>query len=71
MLFTTVQLPGAETYESQMVIHTSTSRTDTSLARELQKHLSNPTRSHDLLDHGKDRKRASKRKWNDREYHVQ
>ena len=30
-----------------------------------------PKRAHGLLDNGKDRKRASKRKWNDRDYHIQ
>ena len=59
MLTTTVTLPGAVAYESQMNIHTSTANTKTSLSRELQKNLSDLTRSHGFLDHVKDRKRAS------------
>ena len=35
------------------------------------KNLSNDDRKHGLIDQGKDRKRSSKRKWTDREYHVQ
>ena len=71
MLMTTVQLTGAEDYESQMEVHTSTENKDISLAREFQKHLSDPTWAYGLLDHGKGRKLASKQKWTDREYHVQ
>ena len=71
MLMTTVQLTGVAAYKPHMVMHISTANTDISLAREFQKHLSDPTQSHGLLYHSKDRKRASKRKWNDCEYHVQ
>ena len=62
MLMKNVQLPGAEAYESQMEIHTSTANTEISLARKFQKHLSDPTQAHGLLYHGKGRKFASKRK---------
>ena len=68
MLIITMQLPGEEAYELQMAMHTSTENTDISLAREFQKHLSDPTQVHGLLDHGKDRKRSSKRKWANCEY---
>ena len=71
MLMKTVQLPSAPAYYSQIVIHTSTSNTDISLARKFQKHPSDPTCTHGLLDHSKDRKLASKQKWNEREYLVQ
>ena len=54
-----------------MAMHTSTSNKEISLARELQKNLSYPTRAHGLLYHVKVRKRSSKHKWIDREYHVQ
>ena len=37
----------------------------------LQRHLLYPTRAHGLLDYDQDKKRDSKRKWADREYHVQ
>ena len=63
----TVRLRGAADYDSQ----TSTANTDISLEREFQKHISDPTQAHGLLDHGKDRKRASKKKWTEREYHLQ
>ena len=43
MLMTTVKLPGAESSDSQMAIHTSTSNIDISLSREFQKHISDPT----------------------------
>ena len=68
---TTVKLPGVDTNDSQMVIHTSISNTDISLARLFQKHLSYPTREHDLVGHRKYSKRFSKRKWTEREYHFQ
>ena len=41
------------------------------MAKEFQKHLSKDDRKHGVIVQGKDRKRASKRKWTDREYHVQ
>ena len=47
------------------------SNTDISLARVFQKRLSDPTRTYGFIDNGKDRKRASKREWMEREYHVQ
>ena len=71
MLMKIVQLPGAEAYELQMVIHTSTANTDISLARDFQKSISYSTRAHILLDNGKERKCDSKYKWNGHEYHVQ
>ena len=71
MLVTTVQQPGAEAYESQISIHTSTENIDISLARESQNNLSDTTRAHGLLDPGKCIKRSIKQKWNEREYHVQ
>ena len=70
MLITTVKLPGASTNDLQMVMYTSMSNIDISLAREFQKHLSDPTRAHGLIDNGKYRKRASNRKWTEHDYHV-
>ena len=55
MLMKNVQLPGASSYDSEMAMHTSTSNIDISLSRGFQKHLSDPTLAHGLLDHGKDR----------------
>ena len=40
-------------------------------SKGITKILSDPTRAHSLLDHSKDRKRASKRRFNDYEFHVQ
>ena len=37
MLMKTVQLPGAEVYDSNMVMHASNVNTDTSLAREFKR----------------------------------
>ena len=68
---TTVQLPGADTNDSHMVIHTKMSKTDIGLATVFQKNPSDPTRSHGLIDHVINRKRASKRKWLEHEYCVQ
>ena len=65
VLIADVQLSGVEAYESHMAMHTSTANTNISLARELQKHLSDPTWAHGLLDRGKYRKCASKLKWTD------
>ena len=62
MLVKILKLPGVATNNSQVVMHTSMSNTDISIARLFQKYLSHPTRAHDLIDDGKDRKRASKRK---------
>ena len=53
------------------ILSCNMSNTDICLSRGFQKHISDPTRAHGLLDHGKDRKCADKRKWTDREYHVQ
>ena len=52
-------------------MHSCTQNNYVSLAKEFQKHLSNDDRKHGFIDHGKERKRASKIKWTDREYHVQ
>ena len=53
MFMTTVKLPGAATNYSHMVIHTTMSNIDTSLAKVFQKHLSDLTRAHGLIDHRK------------------
>ena len=59
MLTTTVQLPGAASYDSQMEIYTSTANTYISLARESQKNISDPTYAYGLLYRANDIKRAS------------
>ena len=52
-------------------MHYFTPKNDVSLAKEFQKHLSKDGRRHGVIDKQKDRKISSKRKWTDREYHVQ
>ena len=71
MFMKTVQLTGEATNYSQIVIHTSMSNIYISLAREFQKHLSDPTRAHGFIFNGKYRKRDSNDKWTEHEYHVQ
>ena len=51
-----MQLPGAEAYYSQIEMHTSTANTNISLAKEFQKHISDPTQAHCLLNQSKDKK---------------
>ena len=70
MLMTTVKLTGAATNNSHMVMHTIMSNTYINLSRVFQKNPSDPTHAHELIDHGKVRKRAIKSKWTDRDYHV-
>ena len=47
---------------SQMVMHTSTENSDISLAKASEKLILDPSCAHGLINHGKERKRASKRK---------
>ena len=67
---TTVQLPGASTNNSQMVMHAEMSNADVSLAMLFQKHLSDLTHAHGLIYHVKDRRRANTLKWIELEYRV-
>ena len=48
-----------------------TENNDVSLAKQFQKNLYKEHRKHGVIDQVKDRKTASKRKWTDREYHIQ
>ena len=52
-LISTVQLPGAKGYNTQIVIHTGTRTTDVILAIEIKKHMSNVTHKHGVIDKGK------------------
>ena len=54
-----------------MIMHTGTRTYDVSLSIEFQKHLSTAAYKHGVIDQGKYKKWASKRKWTEREYHVQ
>ena len=68
-LMSTVQLPGSKIFEKQVLMHSFTPIKDVSLAKYFQKHLSKDNRKHGFIYQVKDRKRSSKRKWTDREYH--
>ena len=70
MLMKAVKVPVVSNNDSQMVIHNSRSNTDISLATEFQKNISDPKCAHSLIDHRKDRKRASKLKCTERAYYV-
>ena len=54
-----------------MKIQTSTNTGDVILAIEFQKHLSDISHKNVVIGQGKYRKRASKQKWTERNYHVQ
>ena len=49
----------------------STQNNDIILAKKIQKHLSKEHFKHRVIDQGKYRKRGSKRKFTEREYHAQ
>ena len=70
-LMSNVQLPGSRTFDSQILMHSCTPKNDVGLAKEPQKHLSKENSKHGIIDKGNYRKISSKRKWTDREYHVQ
>ena len=50
MLITNVWLHGMIGYGKQMEMHTSTKKEYISLAREFQKHISDPTRKNGVID---------------------
>ena len=60
-----------KTFDSQILMNYCTQKNDVSLAKKFQKHLSKEHRKNGFIDQGKCRKRASKMKWTDRQYHVQ
>ena len=70
-LMSNVQLPVPKTFYSHILMHYCTQKNYVSLAKELQKHLSKEHRKHGVFHQRKYRKIASKRKWTDREHHVQ
>ena len=70
-LMSTVQLPGSKIFLKQIIMHSCTQNNDVSLAKEFQKHQYSDNSRHGVIGQGKDRKRDSKRKWTDRDYHVQ
>ena len=54
-----------------MDIHAVTVKKYVSLAMEFQKHLFRESLKNGKIDHGENKKRTSKQKWNNRDYHVQ
>ena len=58
-------------FYSQIIMHSCTQNNDVILVKQFQKHLSMKHCKHGVIDQGKYRKVANKRKWKDREYHVQ
>ena len=52
-------------------MHSFTEKNDTSLDKSLQKNMSRDNRKRGVVDQVKYIKRASERKWTDREYHFQ
>ena len=65
------RLTGSKTLNSQILMHSCTQQNDVSLAKQFQNNMSMDRRKHEAIDQGKYGKRASERKWIDREYHVQ
>ena len=47
----TVQLPGIQSFDTKMEMHTKPHNSDVSLIQEFQKHSYHPSRKHDLLDY--------------------
>ena len=56
VFITTVQLSSESSYSSHMAMHTSTLTIDISLERGLQKHPSESTPKHGVMDNGKQKK---------------
>ena len=70
-LMCNVQLPVSKKIYSNILMHYCTQNNDVSLAKEFQKYISKEHHKHGVIDQVKYRKRASKIKWTDIEYHVQ
>ena len=66
-----VQLLGPKSFYSHIIMNYCTQNNDVSMAKELQKYLSKEHQKNGVIDQGKYRQIASKRKWTDREYHFQ
>ena len=66
-----VQLPGSVRFDSQIKIHTGTENKDVSLVKEFKDHLEGEHLQNGSIDQGRSRKRSMKRKWTERNYHVQ
>ena len=66
-----VKLTRSICFYSHILMNSCTQKNDVRLDKEFQKHLSKEHRKHVVIYQGKYSKRSSKRKWTDREYHVQ
>ena len=66
-----VQLTESKTFDSQILMNSCTHKNDVSLEKQFQKYLSKEHCKHGVIDLVKYRKMASKRKFIDRDYHVQ
>ena len=67
----TVQLPGSNRLYFKMQMCTCNQKDNVSLAKEFQHHLTKDHRKNGVIDHGKNRKQFIKRKYTDRQYHLQ
>ena len=70
-LMSKVQLPGSVRFDSKIKMNTGTENKDVSLAKEFKDHLEGEHRQNCVVDQGKPRKIFMKRKWTERNYHVQ
>ena len=52
-------------------MHTGNQKYDVSLAKEFQEHLKKKHRKDGVIDQRKPKKMFMKKKWTDRQYHVQ
>ena len=70
-LMSNVQLPGSKTFDSHIPMHLFAPKNYVSLEKQFQKHMSKDYCKHGVTYQRKYRKRYSKIKCTDREYHVQ
>ena len=52
-LMSTIQLPGSNKFDSQILMHSWTPKKDASLAKEFQKYMSKDDNKHGVIDQGK------------------
>ena len=70
-LMSTVKLPGSKIFEKQIIMHSCTQKRMPVCLKSYKNIYIMMIRKHGVIDEGKDRKRASKRKYTERDYHVQ
>ena len=67
-----IQFPGSKQFDLLILMHSYTHKKgDGSLAKQVQNNMSKEHRKRGVIDHIKYRKIDIKRKWTDKEYHVQ